>query len=105
MAQALAQHLSEVDTETLRAQLAQGPVVALLPVGSVEPHGPHLPLGTDTFISQAVAERAALRLQERGVHTMIAPSVPYGVTDFASGFQGAISVPADALRAAPAPDP
>ena len=28
--------------------LAQGPVVAILPLGAVEAHGPHLPVGTDT---------------------------------------------------------
>ena len=35
------------------------PLVALLPVGSVEPHGPHLPLGTDTLISEAACRAAA----------------------------------------------
>lgn len=89
--------LADMDTETLHMQLQAGPVVVLLPVGSVEPHGPHLPLGTDTYISQAVAERAAAGLNELAIRTMIAPSVPYGVTDFASGFAGAISVPATAL--------
>jgi len=91
------QRLADIDTETLHAQLQAGPVVVLLPVGSVEPHGPHLPLGTDTYISLAVAKRAAKRLNELDIRTMIAPSVPYGVTDYASGFAGAISVPATAL--------
>jgi creatinine amidohydrolase len=75
--------------------------VALLPVGSVEPHGPHLPLCTDTLISEAVAARAATLLEELrpGQPILLAPSVPYGVTDYAAGFAGALSIPAAALTA------
>lgn len=87
-------------TETLRALLAAGrPVVALIPVGSVEPHGPHLSLLTDVVISQGACERAATRLDERGVAALIAPPVAYGVTDCATGFAGAVSVPAPVLTA------
>lgn len=75
------------------------PLAILQPVGSVEPHGPHLPLGTDTMISIAASERAATRLAAAGVDACIAPAVPFGVTDFAAGFPGAVSVPADALTA------
>lgn len=73
--------------------------VALLPVGSVEPHGPHLPLETDTRISLVCAERAAPRLEAEGIPTVIAPAIPYGVTDYASGFAGAIGVTAAVLTA------
>lgn len=78
---------------------ALGRWVALVPCGSVEPHGPHLPLATDTIISQAAAERAIPRLAARGVTAVVAPAVPYGVTDFAAGFAGAVSIPAAALTA------
>ena len=78
---------------------ATGKLVVLLPVGSVEPHGPHLSLETDTEISLGAAERAAGRLEQRGLHARIAPAVPYGVTDCASGFPGAVSIPAPALTA------
>jgi creatinine amidohydrolase/Fe(II)-dependent formamide hydrolase-like protein len=46
----------------------------VLPVGALEQHGPHLPLGTNTLIAQAVAERLSARL---GI--LRAPTFPYGV--------------------------
>jgi creatinine amidohydrolase len=91
--------LSALTTEALAAELAAGPVVALVPVGSVEPHGPHLPLATDTIIGEAAADRAASGLRAAGIRALVAPAVPYGVTRFAEGFAGAISVPAEALTA------
>ncbi len=73
------------------------PLAILLPVGSVEPHGPHMTLAADTVISQAAAERAAAALEEGGVIARLAPAVPYGVTHCAEKFAGAVSVPAEAL--------
>ncbi|MEZ4359925.1 MAG: creatininase family protein [Kofleriaceae bacterium] len=91
--------LAAYTTAELAALLAAR-AVALLPVGSVEPHGPHLPLATDTIISEAACARAAPRLErELGVRALIAPAVPYGVTDYAAGFAGAVSIPAAALTA------
>jgi creatinine amidohydrolase len=83
-------------TETLAGVLARR-AVALVPVGSVEPHGPHLPLVTDTIISVAACERAVALLEERGQVALIAPPIPYGVTDYAAGFAGAISISSAAL--------
>jgi creatinine amidohydrolase len=92
--------LADLTTEAARAALASGrPLVALVPVGSVEPHGPHLPLATDTIISDAAAARAVAELDRRGIAALIAPAIPYGVTRFAEGFAGAISIPAEALTA------
>ena len=89
--------LAGLTTEEARALVGCPPAVVLLPVGSVEPHGPHLPLHTDTRISEEACERAAAVLVEQGVATYVAPSIPYGVTDFAAGFAGAIGVPANVL--------
>lgn len=91
--------LADLTTHALAERLAQGSVVALLPVGSVEPHGPHLPLATDSLISEAVVVRAARRLALEGVDALAAPTIPYGVTDYAHGFAGAISIAADVLTA------
>ncbi len=74
------------------------PLVGLLPVGSVEPHGPHLPLGTDSLISEAACEAAEAGLSRFCVPVR-APTVPYGVTECARGFAGAVSVPGEVLTA------
>jgi len=75
------------------------PVVVLQPLGSIEPHGPHLPLETDATISEAACERAASQLSDAGFVVLLAPTIPYGVTDCAAGFAGAVSVAASALIA------
>jgi creatinine amidohydrolase len=86
-------------TDEVRALLVRGRVAVLVPVGSVEPHGPHLPLATDTVISEHATARALELLEARGITAVVAPSVPYGVTDYATGFAGAIGVRAEALTA------
>ena len=83
--------LAELTYDEVAAACAAGDAVAIVPVGSVEPHGPHLPLDTDTTISETCAARAARELEAKGVATVIAPSVPYGVTEYARGFAGAIA--------------
>jgi creatinine amidohydrolase len=89
--------LSELTTHEVK-NAVEGVCVVLLPVGSVEPHGPHLPLGTDTSISLEACIRAARALNDKGQRTLIAPSIPYGITDFAEGFAGAISIPRAVLE-------
>ena len=66
--------------------------VVLLPLGSVEPHGPHLPLATDRLLSEINALRAAQALREQQISAWVAPALAYGVTEYAQGFCGAISL-------------
>lgn len=90
--------LRQVTTEQFAEAVAlPEPVVVLLPVGSVEPHGPHLTLLTDAIISEASAQRAAEDLQQHGMRVFVAPTIPFGVTECAADFKGAISIPADVL--------
>ena len=87
-------------TASLRALIAdkRRAVIALVPIGSTEPHGPHLGLGTDVIISAAACIKACEQIERKGALTaVIAPAVPYGVTDCAEGFTGAVSVPAAVL--------
>lgn len=67
-------------------------VVALLPTGAIEAHGPHLPLITDVVIARAAAETALDGLRRRGFRPMLLPPVPYTPAPFAAGFPGTISV-------------
>ena len=69
--------------------------VALWPVGAVEPHGPHAPLGTDTLISVGICERAAARLE----NAVVLPPLPFGVTRYGAAFAGAIGISESTLRA------
>ncbi|MGH8913708.1 MAG: creatininase family protein, partial [Acidimicrobiia bacterium] len=61
--------------------------VVVMPFGSVEQHGPHLPSGTDTM----AAELVALELAER-LDAMVVPAGQYGVTPIHAGHAGTISL-------------
>lgn len=75
------------------ARAAFGPdLVVLLPVGSTEPHGPHLPLDTDVTIALAQTRAAAAELERLGVTTLVLPAVPYGVTYYTDGFEGRVTL-------------
>jgi creatinine amidohydrolase len=74
--------------------------VLLLPVGAVEAHGPHAPLGTDEIISAGMCARAAARLaDDPDVRVLVLPTLNYGVTQLAAGFPGTISVSEATLHA------
>lgn len=67
--------------------------VALLPVGSTEQHGPHLPLGTDFLTAGEVARRTG----ERG-GWLVLPTVPVGVSEHHRQFWGTLWVEPSVLR-------
>ena len=69
----------------------------LVPVGSVEQHGPHLPLATDAMIANAVTRAAAERLDAAGAPVLVAPSLNYGASGEHEGFPGTVSIGHEAL--------
>lgn len=71
--------------------------VVLLPLGSCEQHGPHLPLDTDETVAQAVSARAA-ELLAPGCDALVAPPQPYGASGEHEGFPGTVSIGTEALR-------
>jgi creatinine amidohydrolase len=73
--------------------------VAILPVGAVEAHGPHLPLGTDREIAEAMADEGARRLAAAGWAPLVLPAIDYTAAPFAAGFAGTVSVRPETVTA------
>ena len=71
-------------------------VVGILPLGAIEAHGPHLPLGTDVLIASAMALAGAERLAKRGYEAVLLPPVTFSPAPFAADFAGTIDTPAAA---------
>ena len=76
------------------------PNIVLLPTGSTEQHGRHLPLNMDTLSAVYLSERVAERVvAEHGIRAVVAPSIPYGETGgtppFGKLLPGTISIRGD----------
>ena len=69
--------------------------IALLPVGSIEQHGPHLPLDTDAFDAYYLALRVAEACSEP--KPLVLPNISYGVAYHHDEFKGTVSISNDAL--------
>lgn len=92
--------IAEAAWTDVRDLLARAPdAVALVPVGALEAHGPHLPLATDVIIAEGLARRAAAALEAEGAAAAVAPAVVYSVTDYAGGFAGTTGIPAEVATA------
>lgn len=78
--------LLNLDSRSFEQRLSANPLV-IVPVGALEAHGPHLPLGAD----QIQAEVTALELAER-VDALVAPTLPYGSAPGARRFPGTVSL-------------
>jgi creatinine amidohydrolase len=87
-------HLAHLTKDEFAAAMHQGRWI-LLPFGTVEQHGPHLPLGTDLFYAEHIC--SAVAEQTNG---LVAPALPYGVCRSMRNFPGTISLTPATLTAA-----
>lgn len=71
-----------------------GRSILAVPLGSTEQHGPHLPLGTDSAVAVALAERLAAARPD----VLVAPLLPYGSAGEHAAFPGTLSIGAAALE-------
>jgi creatinine amidohydrolase/Fe(II)-dependent formamide hydrolase-like protein len=69
--------------------------VALLPVGALEQHGPHLPLDTDAFDADYLAHRVAEACSDP--KPLVLPPISYGVSYHHADFTGTVSISNDTL--------
>jgi len=73
--------------------------IAMLPVGSFEQHGAHMPLATDTLIAVAVANAVAARTNTNGLVVRQLPPVTIACSHEHVGFAGTVSISATTLAA------
>jgi creatinine amidohydrolase len=81
--------LNELTREDARTIAPEA--VALFPVGATEQHGPHLPVGTDTFAVEAIARRAAALAANRA-KVVVTPTLPFGSSHHHLPFGGTMSL-------------
>jgi creatinine amidohydrolase len=76
----------ELTAEDLRAKAAANAIV-ILPVASMEQHGPHLPVGVDTFLCEAVC-KAGAELAVKDAPVVVAPTLWCGMAEHHMAFGG-----------------
>src|SRR6201997_3984614 len=79
----------ELSQPEIAAQLKKNPLV-ILPAGSVEQHGPHLPTGTDIFAANGIGTAVAERMDG-----LLLSATPFGVTPMHAPFEGTLTLTPD----------
>jgi len=84
---------------TLEEVEAFHPEVVVLPLGSIEPHGPHLPLGTDCFQVTRLSRLATQQANEQGARALLYPTLPITTNVNMGKIPFALGVGVDTLKA------
>lgn len=71
--------------------LASAGAIVVIPVGSIEQHGPHLPVATDAICAERLVDAAVERLTE-DIRVVVAPAMRYGYSEDHLGFPGTLSI-------------
>lgn len=72
------------------ARIAAGVDAVLIPIGSTEQHGHHMPLDTDCFIARSLCARAADAAAEEGVELLVAPTLNVTLSWYHMQFPGTV---------------
>ena len=88
--------LFEMTWEEVSEALKETDIV-ILPIGSTEQHGPHLPLGSDTIQGTDLAKKAADRLSKEGIKVVVATTIPFGVSSSHMAFPGTLAISSTTL--------
>jgi creatinine amidohydrolase len=87
----------ELTAEELRAKAAADAIV-ILPVGSMEQHGPHLPVGVDTILTEGVCRAAAEAVADKAA-VVVAPTLWCGMAEHHMAFGGTFTFDIPTYRA------
>ncbi|MCD6279075.1 MAG: creatininase family protein [Desulfurococcales archaeon] len=71
--------------------------LVILPIGSIEQHGPHLPVGTDFLIADKVAEHLTTELRKRNIYAVKLPPIPFGLSVMWRAYPGTITLSYETL--------
>jgi creatinine amidohydrolase len=86
-------YMVDYTSDDFKANLSKSEV-AIIPVGSVEAHGHHMPLGTDVFSPRLFCRMINDRI---GDEVWIAPEIPYGQSYDLSIYPGTIHIPTEVM--------
>ena len=89
---AVAKRFLPLMTQTEAHEAAIDGATVLLPVGTVEANGPHMPLGLDYLVAEALAARVASQAE-----ALWLPPIAYGVSGPLMAFPGSIAIDPDVL--------
>ena len=84
--------LSKITWPTAERYFKENDMV-ILPIGSTECHGRHMPLGTDTLIPDKILDL----IEEKNDNILIAPMIPYGACQSLADYPGTINIDSDVL--------
>ena len=90
--------LAKIPFPEVKRLAEAGRALTILPVGVVEEHGAHLPLGMDSFAAEVYAASAVPHLEQAGYEVVVAPTINYGVARAAIDFPGTLSLEPETLR-------
>ena len=91
-------YLAKISFPEVKRLADAGRAIVVLPVGVVEEHGAHLPLGLDSFAAEVYTAAAAPHLEQAGYEVVVAPTINYGVARAAIDFPGTLSLEPETLR-------
>jgi creatinine amidohydrolase len=88
--------MTQTEWRKLRADqlrdLARQDAIVILPVASLEQHGPHLPVEVDSMLGETVALRTAGKLVERGQAVVVLPVLWTGLSEHHMSFGGTVTL-------------
>jgi creatinine amidohydrolase len=90
-------YLPALTLEEVGAIPDKASALVIIPVGAVEQHGPHLPVGVDSLIGQARLD-TALPLLPDGTNVWVAPAIQIGKSNEHTGYPGTLMVSKTVLR-------
>lgn len=80
-------------------EIASRGAIILIPVGVIEQHGPHLPLGTDIYGAYLICCLSKARLSDAGILSVVAPPYYFGINAATGMFPGSLNVRPDSMVA------